>query len=125
MRSLSSTSTSSGGPGPSGLARQNSTSLAGKPGALPANLDDMKVGGLPRCSFLGKAAGPDPAVIEGRTEFHSGLLQKHLGPVRACLALVISDASLVVVVITISVISQRLSRALGLTKPRLPLSLLL
>lgn len=49
MRGLSTTSTSSssGAPGPSGLARQNSTSLAGKPGALPANLDDMKVGSLP------------------------------------------------------------------------------
>ncbi|XP_060045001.1 myocardin-related transcription factor A isoform X2 [Erinaceus europaeus] len=48
MRSLSTNSvnSSSGGPGPSGLARQNSTSLAGKPGALPANLDDMKVAEL-------------------------------------------------------------------------------
>lgn len=45
-RSLStSSSSSSGTPGPGGLARQNSTALAGKPGALPANLDDMKVGG--------------------------------------------------------------------------------
>ena len=46
-RSLSTTSSSSGSgtPGPSGLVRQNSTSLTGKPGALPANLDDMKVGG--------------------------------------------------------------------------------
>lgn len=46
MRSLSSSSPSA--PGPTGLARQNSTSLTGKPGALPANLDDMKVGGLLR-----------------------------------------------------------------------------
>ncbi|XP_060269556.1 myocardin-related transcription factor A isoform X2 [Ovis aries] len=47
-RSLSSTSSSSssGAPGPSGLVRQNSTSLTGKPGALPANLDDMKVAEL-------------------------------------------------------------------------------
>ncbi|XP_055458970.1 myocardin-related transcription factor A isoform X2 [Psammomys obesus] len=46
-RSLSTSSTSSSGtPGPSGLARQNSTALAGKPGALPANLDDMKVAEL-------------------------------------------------------------------------------
>ncbi|XP_075815931.1 myocardin-related transcription factor A isoform X2 [Microtus pennsylvanicus] len=46
-RSLStSSSSSSGTPGPSGLARQNSTALAGKPGALPANLDDMKVAEL-------------------------------------------------------------------------------
>lgn len=49
MRSLSTTSSgsSSGAAGPSGLARQNSTSLTGKLGALPANLDDMKVGGRP------------------------------------------------------------------------------
>uniref|UniRef100_A0A7N5JZT5 Myocardin related transcription factor A n=1 Tax=Ailuropoda melanoleuca TaxID=9646 RepID=A0A7N5JZT5_AILME len=48
MRSLSTTSSgsSSGAAGPSGLARQNSTSLTGKPGALPANLDDMKVAEL-------------------------------------------------------------------------------
>ncbi|XP_068826490.1 myocardin-related transcription factor A isoform X2 [Capricornis sumatraensis] len=47
-RSLSTTSSSSGSgaPGPSGLVRQNSTSLTGKPGALPANLDDMKVAEL-------------------------------------------------------------------------------
>nr|XP_014334822.1 PREDICTED: MKL/myocardin-like protein 1 [Bos mutus] len=47
-RSLSATGSSSGSgaPGPSGLVRQNSTSLAGKPGALPANLDDMKVAEL-------------------------------------------------------------------------------
>ncbi|XP_060162783.1 myocardin-related transcription factor A isoform X4 [Globicephala melas] len=47
-RSLSATSSSSGSgaPGPSGLVRQNSTSLTGKPGALPANLDDMKVAEL-------------------------------------------------------------------------------
>ncbi|XP_032272608.1 myocardin-related transcription factor A isoform X1 [Halichoerus grypus] len=47
-RSLSTTSSgsSSGAPGPSGLARQNSTPLTGKPGALPANLDDMKVAEL-------------------------------------------------------------------------------
>uniref|UniRef100_A0A8C0Q189 Myocardin related transcription factor A n=2 Tax=Canis lupus familiaris TaxID=9615 RepID=A0A8C0Q189_CANLF len=48
IRSLSapSSSSSSSAPGPSGLARQNSTSLTGKPGALPANLDDMKVAEL-------------------------------------------------------------------------------
>eukprot|EP00072_Mus_musculus_P045864 XP_006520875.1 PREDICTED: MKL/myocardin-like protein 1 isoform X1 [Mus musculus] len=46
-RSLStSSSPSSGTPGPSGLARQSSTALAAKPGALPANLDDMKVAEL-------------------------------------------------------------------------------
>ncbi|XP_029386942.1 myocardin-related transcription factor A isoform X3 [Mus pahari] len=46
-RSLStSSSSSSGTPAPSGLPRQNSTALAGKPGALPANLDDMKVAEL-------------------------------------------------------------------------------
>uniref|UniRef100_A0A2K5P1J7 Myocardin related transcription factor A n=1 Tax=Cercocebus atys TaxID=9531 RepID=A0A2K5P1J7_CERAT len=48
VRSLSTTSSSSssGAPGPCGLTRQNSTSLTGKPGALPANLDDMKVAEL-------------------------------------------------------------------------------
>lgn len=48
MRSLSTTSSSpsSGTPGPSALTRQNSTSLTGKLGALPANLDDMKVAEL-------------------------------------------------------------------------------
>ncbi|XP_036315244.1 myocardin-related transcription factor A isoform X5 [Pipistrellus kuhlii] len=49
MRSLStttSTTSSSVAPGPSGLTRQNSTSLTGKLGALPANLDDMKVAEL-------------------------------------------------------------------------------
>ncbi|KAM5335459.1 myocardin-related transcription factor A isoform 2-T2 [Glossophaga mutica] len=48
VRSLSATSTgcSSAAPGPSGLARQNSTSLTGKLGSLPANLDDMKVAEL-------------------------------------------------------------------------------
>ncbi|KAF6120436.1 myocardin related transcription factor A [Phyllostomus discolor] len=48
MRSLStpSTGSGSGAPGPGGLARQNSTSLTGKPGSLPANLDDMKVAEL-------------------------------------------------------------------------------
>ncbi|XP_048196236.1 myocardin-related transcription factor A [Perognathus longimembris pacificus] len=47
-RALSSTasSSSSGTPGPGGLARQNSTPLPGKPGSLPANLDDMKVAEL-------------------------------------------------------------------------------
>lgn len=57
-RSLSTTSSgsSSGAPGPSGLARQNSTPLTGKPGALPANLDDMKVGGRPLPT--GATAGP-------------------------------------------------------------------
>lgn len=59
MRSLSTTSSSpsSGTPGPSALTRQNSTSLTGKLGALPANLDDMKVGGCPKA---GKAASPGP-----------------------------------------------------------------
>nr|XP_039319122.1 myocardin-related transcription factor A isoform X3 [Saimiri boliviensis boliviensis] len=48
VRSLSTanSSSSSGAPGPCGLARQNSTSLTGKLGALPANLDDMKVAEL-------------------------------------------------------------------------------
>uniref|UniRef100_A0A2K5EQH0 Myocardin related transcription factor A n=1 Tax=Aotus nancymaae TaxID=37293 RepID=A0A2K5EQH0_AOTNA len=48
VRSLSTanSSSSSGASGPCGLARQNSTSLTGKPGALPANLDDMKVAEL-------------------------------------------------------------------------------
>ncbi|XP_055000137.1 myocardin-related transcription factor A isoform X1 [Sorex araneus] len=48
VRSLSATNStsSSGAPGPSGLARQNSSSLTAKPGALPANLDDMKVAEL-------------------------------------------------------------------------------
>ncbi|XP_066113363.1 myocardin-related transcription factor A isoform X2 [Saccopteryx bilineata] len=48
VRSLSTASAGSslGAPGPGGLARQNSTSLPGKPGALPANLDDMKVAEL-------------------------------------------------------------------------------
>ncbi|KAM5250937.1 myocardin-related transcription factor A isoform 2-T2 [Hipposideros larvatus] len=48
MCSLSTTSSSSspGTSGPSASARQNSTSLPGKPGALPANLDDMKVAEL-------------------------------------------------------------------------------
>ncbi|KAM5288980.1 myocardin-related transcription factor A isoform 2-T2 [Ctenodactylus gundi] len=47
-RSLSATNgcSSSGAPGPTGLTRQNSTPLASKPGALPANLDDMKVAEL-------------------------------------------------------------------------------
>nr|XP_020029739.1 MKL/myocardin-like protein 1 isoform X5 [Castor canadensis] len=47
-RSLSTTTTSSSSsaPGPGGLARQNSTPLTGKPGTLPANLDDMKVAEL-------------------------------------------------------------------------------
>ncbi|XP_007939959.1 myocardin-related transcription factor A [Orycteropus afer afer] len=44
--STSSSSPSSGAPGPSGLARQNSVSLTGKPGALPTNLDEMKVAEL-------------------------------------------------------------------------------
>lgn len=123
MRSLStaSTSSSSGAPGPSGLARQNSTSLAGKPGALPANLDDMKVGGLPEVLVFRES---NSHRRQNRVP-DSGLQQKHLGPVRACLVLVVSDISLVVVVITINVISPYLSRALGLTKPRLPFSLLL
>ncbi|KAL1767233.1 MKL myocardin 1 isoform X2 [Sigmodon hispidus] len=45
-RSLSSSSSGSGTPGLNGLVRQNSITLAGKPGALPANLDDMKVAEL-------------------------------------------------------------------------------
>ncbi|XP_077025037.1 myocardin-related transcription factor A isoform X3 [Tamandua tetradactyla] len=47
-RNLSTTngSSSSGTPGPSGLARQNSALMTGKPGALPANLDEMKVAEL-------------------------------------------------------------------------------
>ncbi|XP_054551996.1 myocardin-related transcription factor A isoform X2 [Talpa occidentalis] len=47
VRSVStSCSSSSGAPGPGGLTRQNSSSQAGKPGTLPANLDDMKVAEL-------------------------------------------------------------------------------
>uniref|UniRef100_A0A8C2W367 Myocardin related transcription factor A n=1 Tax=Chinchilla lanigera TaxID=34839 RepID=A0A8C2W367_CHILA len=48
VRSLSATNgcTSSSTPGPGALARQNSAPLSGKPGALPANLDDMKVAEL-------------------------------------------------------------------------------
>ncbi|XP_012370920.2 MKL/myocardin-like protein 1 [Octodon degus] len=48
VRSLSTTNgcTSVSTSGPSGLARQNSAPLSGKPGALPANLDDMKVAEL-------------------------------------------------------------------------------
>ncbi|KFO36649.1 MKL/myocardin-like protein 1 [Fukomys damarensis] len=48
VRSLSASNgcTSSSAPGPGGLARQNSTPLSGKPGTLPANLDDMKVAEL-------------------------------------------------------------------------------
>ncbi|KAM6215031.1 myocardin-related transcription factor A isoform 2-T2 [Rhynchocyon petersi] len=48
VRSLSTTSSSSsaGAPGPSGLVRQNSISLTGKLGTLPANLDEMKVAEL-------------------------------------------------------------------------------
>uniref|UniRef100_A0A8D2KF02 Myocardin related transcription factor A n=1 Tax=Urocitellus parryii TaxID=9999 RepID=A0A8D2KF02_UROPR len=48
VRSLSTTSggSGSGPPGPGGLTRQNSTPQTGKPGALPANLDDMKVAEL-------------------------------------------------------------------------------
>ncbi|KAM4882883.1 myocardin-related transcription factor A isoform 2-T2 [Thomomys bottae] len=47
-RALSTTTSnsSSGPPGPGALARQNSTPLTGKPGNLPANLDDMKVAEL-------------------------------------------------------------------------------
>lgn len=61
MRSLSTTSTtsSSGAPGPSGLTRQNSTSLTGKLGALPANLDDMKVGGRPKVGESRQSRAPD------------------------------------------------------------------
>ncbi|XP_006890160.1 PREDICTED: MKL/myocardin-like protein 1, partial [Elephantulus edwardii] len=44
--STSSNSSSAGAPGPAGLARQNSISLTSKPGALPANLDEMKVAEL-------------------------------------------------------------------------------
>uniref|UniRef100_A0A8C6RKE8 Myocardin related transcription factor A n=1 Tax=Nannospalax galili TaxID=1026970 RepID=A0A8C6RKE8_NANGA len=46
LSSSSSSSSSSGTPGTGGLARQNSTTLTGKPGTLPANLDDMKVAEL-------------------------------------------------------------------------------
>uniref|UniRef100_G3UHF0 Myocardin related transcription factor A n=1 Tax=Loxodonta africana TaxID=9785 RepID=G3UHF0_LOXAF len=48
VRSLSTTSSSpsSGAPGTSGLVRQNSISLPGKLGALPTNLDEMKVAEL-------------------------------------------------------------------------------
>lgn len=80
MRSLSTSSTgsSSGAPGPSGLARQNSTSLTGKPGSLPANLDDMKVGGHPKVRDISRLSthghgrqsrAPDPS-----------LQQRHLEP---------------------------------------------
>lgn len=45
MRSLSATvcSTSSVSSSSSGLMRQNSNAIVGKPGSLPTNLDDMKV----------------------------------------------------------------------------------
>ncbi|XP_063099692.1 myocardin-related transcription factor A isoform X2 [Cavia porcellus] len=48
VRSLSTSNgcSSASTPGPGGLARQNSAPLSGKPGALPANLDDMKVAEL-------------------------------------------------------------------------------
>ncbi|KAM6436043.1 myocardin-related transcription factor A isoform 2-T2 [Liasis olivaceus] len=48
MRSLSTaaSNTSSISSGPNGLLRQNGSSPAGKPGALPTNLDDMKVAEL-------------------------------------------------------------------------------
>lgn len=48
VRSLSASNgcASSSAPGPGGLARQNSAPLSGKPGTLPANLDDMKVAEL-------------------------------------------------------------------------------
>lgn len=96
-RSLSATSSSSGSgaPGPSGLVRQNSTSLTGKPGALPANLDDMKVSGCTlrpgglvpspawprvgavRCSVSGRGGGwPRTTAAGGRAE----LQQRHLEP---------------------------------------------
>lgn len=91
MRSLSTTnsSSSSGTPGPSGLARQNSTSLTGKPGALPANLDDMKVGGcplptrglepLPAWPPIGsvwvlvfrESTSPGPIALEGKAELQT------------------------------------------------------
>lgn len=81
MRSLSTTSTgsSSGAPGPSGLARQNSTSLTGKPGSLPANLDDMKVGGhlkVRESSQLSTHGHGRPSRAPD-----SGLWQRHLEPV--------------------------------------------
>ncbi|NXF02597.1 MKL1 protein, partial [Smithornis capensis] len=48
VRNLSATvsNTSSGSPGSSGLMRQNSNAAVGKPGPLPANLDEMKVAEL-------------------------------------------------------------------------------
>ncbi|NXP31069.1 MKL1 protein, partial [Leiothrix lutea] len=48
VRNLSATvsSTSSVSPGSSGLMRQNSNAAVGKPGPLPANLDEMKVAEL-------------------------------------------------------------------------------
>ncbi|NXJ67623.1 MKL1 protein, partial [Rostratula benghalensis] len=48
VRNLSATvsSTSSVSSGPSGLMRQNSNAAVGKPGPLPANLDEMKVAEL-------------------------------------------------------------------------------
>ena len=98
-RSLSATGSSSGSgaPGPSGLVRQNSTSLAGKPGALPANLDDMKVGGCAlvalgaaslasrgavRCLASCREGGRlGTTAMEGSRAPDSGLLQwRHLEP---------------------------------------------
>ncbi|XP_047407379.1 myocardin-related transcription factor A isoform X2 [Sciurus carolinensis] len=48
VRSLSTSNggSGSGTPGPGGLTRQNSSPQSGKPGVLPANLDDMKVAEL-------------------------------------------------------------------------------
>lgn len=99
MRSLStsSTSSSSGTPAPSGLTRQNSTSLTGKLGALPANLDDMKVGGRPK---VGESSQPR-AHAHGRQSRAAGRaeLQTRVSSGRgtwnlfkACLALVETSA---------------------------------
>lgn len=61
VRSLSATvsSTSSVSSGSSGLMRQNSNAAVGKPGPLPANLDEMKVNVLWSCTrpFLPLPAG--------------------------------------------------------------------
>uniref|UniRef100_A0A8D0VAV4 Myocardin related transcription factor A n=1 Tax=Sus scrofa TaxID=9823 RepID=A0A8D0VAV4_PIG len=77
-RSLStSSSASSGAPGPSGLVRQNSTSLAGKPGTLPANLDDMKVAELKQELKLRSlpVSGTKTDLIERLRAY-----QEHVGP---------------------------------------------
>uniref|UniRef100_A0A4X1VW83 SAP domain-containing protein n=1 Tax=Sus scrofa TaxID=9823 RepID=A0A4X1VW83_PIG len=77
-RSLStSSSASSGAPGPSGLVRQNSTLLAGKPGTLPANLDDMKVAELKQELKLRSlpVSGTKTDLIERLRAY-----QEHVGP---------------------------------------------